>query len=290
MSQDHYVYVYFNPLMEGHYEIENRSYNYKPFYVGCGRDERIYDHLSEAKQKKYSKNSFYNWHKIFTIRKILKCNKTPIIVKIKDSLTCEDAKKLEVKIIGELGNTYDKTGILTNLTKGGDGTAGVDHKGEFNPMYGKKGKYNSNSYKYIAKINNDFIEFYGGNEKKEFIKKHNLSGSNFQQLVDGDKKHHRYIQIRRFERNSVVNNLDINFLSYEQMKKISLLEEKRLCNIRKTSNRRIKMTILSPDGNEYITDNFSKFCKNNGITRCYLREVAQGKREHFLGWKCRYLE
>jgi hypothetical protein len=274
-------------MVKGSYYINNIKYKFKPFYVGFGSNERYRDHISEAKQKKYSNIGYYNWHKIHTIRKILNNGKYPIIKKIKENLSIDDAKKMEINIIKKLGTAYDKTGILTNLTKGGDGTFGVDHSGKNNTMFGKYGINNPNSFKYVANIDGKIEVFFGGKDKDKFNKKYKLSPTYFQYLVDGIKKHHRYIQIRKFKKDEDISG--VVFLTKKEMKIIDENDKIRLNNIRKNNNHKIKLLITSPENIDYIVTNFSKFCKENKINRLYLRHVAQGKREHFLGWKCKYI-
>lgn len=50
--------------------------------------------------------------------------------------------------------------------------------------------------------------------------------------------------------------------------------------------------VTSPDGTVYrFTGGFEAFCKAHGIrSRGLLIEVATGKREHYRGWKCRFVD
>lgn len=75
----------------------------KIFYVGIGTKQRAYS--------KHNRNNI--WKKI--------TKKTKYIVKIlKENLTPNKAKKLEIKLISKYGKLCDKTGILANITDGGD--------------------------------------------------------------------------------------------------------------------------------------------------------------------------
>jgi len=68
---------------------------------------------------------------------------------IKENLSESDALALEIELIGKYGRKDINTGILRNMTDGGEGTSGYQHKensrkrisesrmGEKNPMYGK---------------------------------------------------------------------------------------------------------------------------------------------------------
>ena len=45
--QQYYVYAYLNPLESGRFTTDNFSFLEKPFYIGKGKDGRMYDHLKE---------------------------------------------------------------------------------------------------------------------------------------------------------------------------------------------------------------------------------------------------
>ena len=79
----YYVYAYLNPLEPGRFTTENISFLYKPFYIGKGKDDRIYDHLKDARPTRKYKNS----HKINTIKQLVSSGVKPIIIKLHDGLT-----------------------------------------------------------------------------------------------------------------------------------------------------------------------------------------------------------
>lgn len=121
-----------------------------PFYVGKGsitkKHDRIKDHLSLRDK--------LNKHKYNTILKIRKQKKEPVVEIVANELEEEFAFNLEKELILSYGRRDIGTGILTNLTEGGEGTAGVvyteeyrkqlsqlrkgKYTGEKNPFYGKK--------------------------------------------------------------------------------------------------------------------------------------------------------
>ena len=86
-----------------------------PFYAGYGKDDRMYDHLSEARRPNLHS------HKLHTIRKIIAEGKQPVIRIIDDNLNKDEACELEEFLIEYIGRADLGTGPLTNLTKGGDG-------------------------------------------------------------------------------------------------------------------------------------------------------------------------
>ena len=85
----------------------------EPFYIGIGSD-------SEYKRANQLKNDRRNpiWHKI--------ASKTEIEVEILlDDLSYEEAIAKEIEFIALYGRLNNATGILSNLTDGGEGTLGV---------------------------------------------------------------------------------------------------------------------------------------------------------------------
>lgn len=123
---NYFVYVYLDPRKLGLYVYGNFTFNYEPFYVGKGKNKRDLDHINEAKYEKRN----YNPHKNRKIRKILNENLTPIILRLSENLSDEDAQKLEIQLISSIGRFDLKRGPLTNLTDGGDGSSNIKQSEE----------------------------------------------------------------------------------------------------------------------------------------------------------------
>lgn len=122
MNNQHYVYIYFNPMVPDNININGIIYNFQPFYVGMGTKNRHVSHLRKARG---------NIHKTFCINKcrsILNMGFEPIIIKIKTNISIEEAQQLEIQLINQIGTIHNVDGVprgpLTNLTKGGEGTIG----------------------------------------------------------------------------------------------------------------------------------------------------------------------
>jgi hypothetical protein len=101
-----------------------------PYYIGKGKDGRVFK--NHMRQNKID----------------LKPKDKSRIIFLKQNLTEEQARKHEIYMIAILGRKDLGTGILRNMTNGGDGISGYSHteetkkriskSGEENPFYGKK--------------------------------------------------------------------------------------------------------------------------------------------------------
>lgn len=113
--EEYYVYIYLDPRKEGNFAYGDMEFEYEPFYVGKGKNNRYLDHL---KLRNIDKR--YNPIKFGKIKHILDCGLKPIILKIKEGLSEEDALKEETTLISKI-DVINNGGPLSNLTKGGDG-------------------------------------------------------------------------------------------------------------------------------------------------------------------------
>ena len=116
----YYIYLYLDPRKLGKYNYENldQSFLYEPFYVGMGKNNRYLSHMKVAKRS--NSRTLKNQK----IRKILKLNLEPIILKVKKNLFRKEAYKLEMKYIKSIGRKDLNLGPLCNMTNGGDGSSG----------------------------------------------------------------------------------------------------------------------------------------------------------------------
>lgn len=121
-TNNNYVYVLLNPLKNGVYKYNEYSFEYEPFYVGISNTDSYYIrenmHTNFVKnQATYSKNKIKN----SIIRKILKNNMEPISIRIIEDISREIVCKEEIRLIELIGTKIDKSGPLSNISKGGDG-------------------------------------------------------------------------------------------------------------------------------------------------------------------------
>lgn len=122
------------------YELVNPT-TFKPFYVGKGQGERYKDHFKEKSGNRHKQN---------TLRKIANQGDSVIVKIVFSSQEESEALKFEMDLIKLYGRRDNRTGILTNLTEGGEGVSGrvfsakarrdISKRvaGKGNPMFGKK--------------------------------------------------------------------------------------------------------------------------------------------------------
>lgn len=119
----YYVYVYLNPIKNGDFIYGEYKFEYEPFYIGKGCNNRYTHHINENRIKKDT-----NKIKINLIEKLKSLGLKPIIKKIKINLSETDAYEMEKLIIDLIGKKIDGTGPLTNIKNGGDGFNSDDIK------------------------------------------------------------------------------------------------------------------------------------------------------------------
>lgn len=119
---DCYVYLYLDPTKSGDFHYGSYYFQFEPFYVGKGRGNRCYQHLTEAKGK-----TTHNAFKCRKIAKIWHSEKTPVIIKLYEGLSPKQATGLEKELIGLIGRRDHHVGPLTNLTDGGEGGQTTTH-------------------------------------------------------------------------------------------------------------------------------------------------------------------
>lgn len=192
---NYYVYVYLDTRYKGNYKYGNYEFEYRPFYIGKGKEKRYLMHLRESYNLKRHN------YKLNIIRAIRNQTcKNPIILKIKENLSSNESIELEKKLIKLIGRHDLKDGPLVNLTDGGDGQLNLSPKvkksigqkvsenhsnpnsqfqktmkskefsetmrktmaGKGNHMYGKRGKNNPNYGRgknvYQYKLNGELVK------------------------------------------------------------------------------------------------------------------------------------
>ena len=136
---NYYIYVYLDPRKPGKYSFENLTFSYEPMYIGKGKDNRDMYHW------RYCCDNEILRRKLVKIKNL---DLEPIVMRIQDRLTEQDALTQETHFIKLIGRLNLSEGTLCNLTNGGEGTSGLiqtaDHrkqnslknKGTYEERYG----------------------------------------------------------------------------------------------------------------------------------------------------------
>lgn len=243
----YYVYVYLDTRKPGNYVFGNLNFEFEPFYVGKGKGKRLIQHL-------YDFNKKSNIKKINKIKAIInKTGNNPIIIKIFDNLTNEEANSFEIETIKLIGRKDKCLGFLLNQTDGGDG--------------GDTSKYRK--YKNLSEETKKRIS-----DKKKNKKLHPHSEETKRKISESNKN-------KIFSEEHKLN------LSIARKKRIIKKETREKTS--KTSKGKINIKLFKltdPDGNEYITVNgLTVFCEEHNLTRSNMIKVANGQRKHHKGWK-----
>ncbi len=178
-----YVYVFLDPRKPGIFQYGDLPYvfPYEPFYVGEGKNNRYKLHLRPSCLKADTNNI-----KVGKIKHIIEAGFNPLdyVILIYNNLTELEAFEKEIFAIKQIGRININTGVLSNLTEGGDGGCGPSKQkgktyeeihgkekaeqlkkqkserfqGEKNPMWGKisprRGKSNSEEMRKMLSIAN----------------------------------------------------------------------------------------------------------------------------------------
>lgn len=111
-----------------------------PFYIGKGKGDRCYDHL-----KGYDT---HNKFKTRVINKIRKIGGEPIVKIVEDNLAENKAFGIEQFLVGYYGRRDIKSGILTNLSSGGEGCSGWVPSEETRRKIGESNKKSTKQFIY----------------------------------------------------------------------------------------------------------------------------------------------
>lgn len=113
---EYYTYIYLDTRKPGNYNYNEYHFDFEPFYVGKGSNNRYLEHLNES----YDLQNDEHRHR--KIRKIIReTGDKPIILKVKENLTEEKSVELEIHLIKIIGREDLGLGPLLNKTDGGEG-------------------------------------------------------------------------------------------------------------------------------------------------------------------------
>lgn len=147
-----YVYVYLDPRKSGDYNYGEYHFDYEPFYVGKGKNNRAYYHLYNSIN--HHNKKFKN--KINKIQNEL--NQKPIIQIYQNMLLEQNAYNLETEMEKIIGRSDLGLGPLCNLQDAGKRNSGRNITNEFrqkmrNANLGRK-QSQETIFKRIEKLKN----------------------------------------------------------------------------------------------------------------------------------------
>lgn len=222
-SRRYYIYAY---LRSKDSEYGNK---YSPYYIGKGTRDR-----AMSKQ-----------------RTVPRPTDKSLIVYVQEGLTEQEAFALEKYCIALYGRIDNGTGMLRNLSDGGDGPSGVIHSEEHKKKISEAGKGRKHSEETRQKIG----DAQRGAKNHMWGKK--LSSQTRQKISEGNKGLKR--------------------------------SEKARQNLAK-ARCKYKCVLIDPQGNKHAVDNLYRFCLGAGLHQKLMRELVLGKREHYKGWKAESVE
>lgn len=119
----YYIYVYLDTRKKGSYSYGDFHFEYEPFYIGKGTNDRYLSHLRIANGSRKGKVNKV----VAKIKSILNDGYNPEIIKIIENLTKETYNSYEIEAIKIIGKDSNG-GPLLNIMDGGDG--GITWVGE----------------------------------------------------------------------------------------------------------------------------------------------------------------
>lgn len=267
-----YIYVYLDPRYPGEYTYGQYSFEYKPFYVGKGKDKRHLAHL-------VSEDTSYKYRTILKIRSEL--NKDPIIIKYQEGLAENDAFLLETDMILTIGKFKDG-GPLTNIASGGAGgntlteeaakERSIKYSNEGNPFFGKSNKGNK-------KCGNGSRGKHHTDESKKKI-----SDTLKMLYATGQKEKPTMSAEDKLKRSEAMKQ---NNPMHDKVRAANMGEK-----LKGSNNPSAKKWLFSNGQEEHIIiGGFAKFCKEHGLSHKIMRTIACDirKDKYFKGWTVKKL-
>lgn len=154
--EKYYVYAYLDESLKIEEKYCGIYFEYRPIYIGKGKNKRLYDHFNDRKR---FKSMFYN-----KLNKMIDNSETPLVIKLKEFDIEEDALSFEKQLISEIKNIKNG-GYLYNTTDGGVGCSGYKHSDETKNLM----RLRSIERKYHLRFLNQ-----NGEDHPFFGKKHNV--------------------------------------------------------------------------------------------------------------------
>lgn len=219
-SNRFYVYAYLRSKPSQH------GSKYSPFYIGKGARDRATSKL----------------------RTIPKPSDASFIVYIQEGLTEQEAFALEKYCIAVYGRIDNGTGILRNLSDGGDGASGVIYSPERRKQISEASKGRTHAEETKRKI--------GANQKgaNNHMWRKNVSQETRDKISQANKGLKRSEETRR---------------------NIAKGKVKYLCEL------------IDPQGNLHKVENLWAFANENNLHYTMLSWLIKGKKKQYKKWTCK---
>ena len=209
----YYVYALLDTSKPGIYVYDDLVFDYEPFYIGKGTDNRHY-HSSFDRHNSFKKNK---------IKSLNKKNIKVLSIKVFEDLNEQESFNIETTIIKKIGRRDLKLGPLTNLTDGGDGRTNivVSEKTKKKISKTKKSQHLHNKHteltkNLLKKINQgENNPFFGKNHTEEIKEEQSLRVSGTNHPMWGKKHNEETIQKIRERRDAGVDQDKMIQLSKE---------------------------------------------------------------------------
>lgn len=250
-----YVYIYYDP----------RKTPIEPIYIGKGIDDRMYHHVNKK------------CHNPILERKLTKIKELglePIIEKIQDNLSDEDALKLEIELISKYGRIDLETGTLCNLTEGGEGSSGRIVSDETKKIWSeqRKGKKQTEA-QYAANCNRTMSE-----ERKQELREQN-KGKDFLTPEQREK-----IRLKSIGRTPSEETRKL-WSEQRKGKKQTPAQYAANCNRVYTNYKKVKCIT-----NDIIYNSINEAANSLKLKTTAIAAVARGDRNSHKGYKFIYID
>jgi hypothetical protein len=273
-----------DPRKKGKYQYGEFTFGYEPFYMGKGRSginrDQLNTHLAEAKRNT-PLNKCSNTHKIAKIRKILKEDLEPIILKVEDNLKEQEAFDLEIWLIWAIGRSDLKLGPLTNQTSGGEGGSGNICSEETRLKISKSCKGKSSGMlgkKHTTETLEKMSKYRKGKGNAMYGKKHSEETKKKFSLI------HKGKIISKEQRVEVSQRMRGN--TYSKGNIISKHQREINSEFMKNNNYNAKSyNLIFPDGSIKEIYNMAKFCRENNLCVSHMSSLNKGKIKEYKGFK-----
>lgn len=253
--ESNYVYILFDSSKPGEYVYGEYKFDYEPFYVGKGINNRIKDTIYDKSRFKRNK-----------IKSLREKGIDIITIKIHEFISNTESIEIEKRLISLIGRRDIKKGPLVNTTDGGDGRYGSFHSDESKRKISasRKGKTIGFKHKEETLKLMSLVQMGEGNgfcgkthsielKEKNSIRTSGLSHPMFgKQHTDETKdklvKHRKKIDnqkiknaCQKFNKTVLMFDLEMNFLrEFESVKQASLETGINASIISKCCRREIK--------------------------------------------------